>query len=111
APAHHEHVRLATPWSIALLTVFLLLLIHVRFVREEVLEVLRLLGGVLHAVFIDAPAYLFRLPAVRALLASPPVTFLRRHALTALVVAIAVGALALLAATLTRHIAAWVARS
>jgi hypothetical protein len=87
---HHEHyhpTHLASPWSIAALGVFLLLLINVAGFRQKVFLGLRALGRGFRTVLIDGPAWLIHHPVVRAVLTSRPVTFFRRHLLAPLLLA------------------------
>ncbi|HEY1381487.1 MAG TPA: hypothetical protein VGF55_32095, partial [Gemmataceae bacterium] len=78
---HHAPFPLG-PWPLFLLGgVFFWLLLHVPAVRRGTALVLGAVGRVLRAVVIDAPAALFRWPALRAVLDSPPARFVVRYVL------------------------------
>src|SRR5205814_222104 len=78
---HHTPFPLA-PWPAFLLGgVFVWLLLHVPAVRRVTGQVLGVIGHVVRAVLIDAPAAVFTWPALRAFLDSPPARFLARFVL------------------------------
>jgi hypothetical protein len=81
---------LTTPWSLAGLSIFLFLLLHVPPFRKVVWRGLVLLGQGLHRILIDGPAWLTQQPAIRAFLQSAPVRFARRFLFKPLIVALLV---------------------
>jgi len=93
----HRHLLFATPLTVLLLGSFLFALLHLPPFRHLIAAGLRSVGRVLRAVLIDAPAWLLRQPAVRAVLDSWPVLVFRRYALKPLVGAAAGVLVALLA--------------
>jgi hypothetical protein len=89
----HRHLHYATLPAVLALGLFLFGLLHWPAFRRGVVTVLRWLGRGLRVVFLDAPAWVIRLPAVRAVLDSEPVLLFRRYALKPLVgAALGVGA-------------------
>jgi hypothetical protein len=84
----HHPTHLATPWSVAGVGLFLLLLINVPRFRQRVFAGLRIVGRGLRMVLIDAPVWLVHCSPVRAVLESRPVQFFRRDLLAPLLLTV-----------------------
>ena len=83
---HHEAPFPLAPWPALLVGGLLFwLLLHVPPVRRAAAQLLGLIGHVVKRVFIDAPAAVFRWPALRAVLDSPQVRFIARFTLKPLI--------------------------
>jgi hypothetical protein len=87
-PLFDYHSDVLTGWSLVGLGTFLLGLMRVRAFRRFVWNVLRAFHHVARGLCIDIPLRISRLPAVRALLKSPPVVLLRRYVVVPLLVAL-----------------------
>jgi hypothetical protein len=93
APHVHSPIHLVHWYSLLLLGVFLLALLHVPPFRRAVGKALYLVYLGLKAVLVDLPAACLRLPAVRSVLDSRPFRAFRQFVLVPLLVAAPVGAL------------------
>jgi hypothetical protein len=80
-PLPVRHIHLATVETVGVLGAFFLLLINVPAFRRWVGKGFGLLGRGLRAIFLDAPAWVVRRPAVRAFLDSRPICFFRHYLL------------------------------
>ncbi len=71
--------HLTTPWTVALLGLFIFLMLHTPAFRKRVLQGFRLFGQGLYYLFIAFPRWLWSLPLVKALLTSQVFVFLGKY--------------------------------
>ena len=87
APLPLDHVHQAAPFplapwpAISIGAIFFWMLLHMPPVRRVTVQVLGVVGKFTKAALIDVPAALFRWPALRTFLDSPPAHFIARFAL------------------------------